>query len=186
MSDKFIWTMSRSAWQHAQGIHQPHIGEISGVQLARMSKRARRVYDAKREREWDASSEAKQRYDRRVVEAHDAGEFAVGDATTHRDARAAVVASATRRAEAAQAAQWEGAQKDNVLSIDQVAVGDRVWLIIGGHYGTVIKKNKKSIRVKLETAYLANLPPRLVAMGGALVCRLSRDDLKAELAKGES
>ena len=173
------WAVSAAAWQHAQGIHQPHIGEISPVQYARLSGRSRRSYDAERHAEWDASANVKREYARLVLEAHDAGTFALGDTDVHPDAERAVRAAHRARVQAEQAARWEQAQADNQLSIAEISVGDRVWVVMGGHYGTVTKVSKKSIRVKCETAYLKDKPPMLVRAG--CVRRLSHDDLKGTL-----
>lgn len=171
-----VWTLTRSGWQAARGIHEPYIAEISPMQLAHMSKAAKRRYEAQRSKEWEASAEAGAEYRRLVVDAFARGEFAWDDASN--DAKDAVRSHQARVRESDNKALTDAALKANRLSIADLVVGERVFDIMSRSYGTVVKVSRKSARVKLESGYQ---PGREAKVYDGMVRRLSHDDAMAAI-----
>lgn len=142
--------MTASQYQAAKGVHQPWAMEISPVQYARMGKSAKRAYDAKRAAEWDASAECKRQYEREVLAAFDAGAFSLSDPTVLQDAARVVRRALADREIARVEAEREQALEDNMLVIADLAVGMRVYCLVGGRYADVVKVNRKSAIVRFD------------------------------------
>jgi hypothetical protein len=146
-----VWTIGVQAWQALEGVHQPWICEISPMQFAHMSKRAKAQYEEKRHREWQASSDCKTRYREAVVAAFDRGEFTLETPDVHPDASERVFWALRDRREAAEKFKKLAALNANeIASVDELNVGDRVYSIIYGRYVEVVKINRKSVRVRDE------------------------------------
>jgi hypothetical protein len=173
--DDPLWTMSPSAYLAIMGVKEPHIMEISPVQLARMSKRARREYDAKRHKEWNASGEAKQKWRQGVIDAYEAGKVSLDDPKLHPEAKSAILGHRVDQKKKSKEELKEAARKANQINgPEDLKVGDRVFTIMGNHYGTVTKVSKKSIRMDIEGF------PNSKAFFGALQ-KLSHRDLEAKV-----
>lgn len=175
-----VWQWSASAWIYRQGIAQPHICEISPYQMGQMSKRQRAQYQARRSVEWDKAGQAKAEYRRQVCAAFEAGEFEPLDPKLDRDAKSAILSARAAKSKADAEDRFSAASVTNILGIEDLSIGDRVFVLMGGHYGKVIKINRKSIRVLLD-----GWPdsPSLISMSGRCgsVRKLSHNDLKASL-----
>lgn len=144
-----VWTMNASQYQLLKGVHQPWIAEISPMQYAYLSKRGKSAYDAKRTREWDASTECKQDYANEVIEAFKSGSFALSDPDASEDAKRVIYNHMRDSAENARSAALQSALKENrILSASELAIGDRVFHLMYGRYVTVTKLLKVSARVK--------------------------------------
>lgn len=141
------WTTDASRYQSALGVKQPWIAEISPVQYGRMSARAKKAYDAKRAAEWEASGVAKERWRKEVLRAFDLGQFRLDDDDVTEDAREAVRLGQRRVAEAAEKSALALARTANQVLPGELEVGDRVYDLMRGKYGTVSKVFKKSARV---------------------------------------
>lgn len=142
------WKYTVGQYQAALGVYQPHIAEISPMQYAHLSKRGKRQYDTKRTQEWDASANAKRAWRAAVIAAHDADAFNQHDPSTSDEAREAIRYEERRRREAVTAFRLEEAlHRNKIASVDELSVGDRVFSIMAGQYGTVTKKHKVSVNV---------------------------------------
>ena len=176
-----IWQLSAMTWQERQGIHQPHICEISPHQYAGMSKRQQRAYDDKRRREWAASAHAKNLYAALVLAAFRAGEFSLDDPRVDSDAAGAVKTAQLTERKATKKLAWDDAVRANEIeSTDQVKKGDRVFTIMGGYYGRVVKISKRSVRIEVENApdYMQGRGPIKVNLGALQWLKYS--DLQTE------
>lgn len=173
-----IWKMSRAQWQHAQGVKQPSIAEISPTQYAKLSRRAQRRYDAQRRVEWDASEECKRQYDQQVVAAYRDGWFEMGDA--HEDAQRAVKRDAQRAVQAERAARWKEAQNKNAVNLTELSTGDRVFDVLLQRYGKVLRVFKRSARVEYEAPFSGTRKCPEIHLH-----KLSHDDLLKATFDGE-
>ena len=70
-----IWQLTQARYQFLKGVKQPHVMEISLVQMSRFSRRGKERYQRERAAEWDASGACKVEYNRLVWEAYQRGEF---------------------------------------------------------------------------------------------------------------
>lgn len=172
------WTIGRDAYQARLGVTRPHIAEISPVQYALMSKRARKVYDAKRHAEWDASAECANQYARECVEAFIADPAILDRSELHREARTAIIQAQLRSNEADAAARFEALRVDNAIeSGADVAKGDRFFWLLGGRYLTATKSLRASVVGTDEGGREFKCQAR--------ACQwLKYDDLKAAAAEG--
>lgn len=138
---------TRAQWKAFRGVHTPHIGEVSGVQLARMSGAARRRYDATRAAEWQASADAGAEYARACIEAYDADPTVLDRAT--QDAREAIHNEIARREAAARVERIKAlsVENDDLASMRE---GDRVWWLVGGRFVRVVRVLRVSLRVALD------------------------------------
>lgn len=168
------WQICASAYKSVRGIHQPHIGEISGVQRGRMSKRATVAYDKKRRAEWQASADGSEAWELEVLQAYRADDFSFDDPGLHPDAAAAVRRGLLRAKKAKRDQAWKEYQAMNWLEISEVKKGDRVHSLMCG-YGIVTRMSKKSIRIDTEGS---DGTPVLVRAGG--IQRLHYSDLQIE------
>jgi len=151
------WTISQDAYKYVVGAESPHLMEISGVQRGRMSKRGLREYDAKKNARWEAAGKASRAYDEAVVAAFKAGKFKLDDPKLNRDAKSAVLSARVAASKQAAAQTMDQLTKENQPFVirDGAVVptakpGDRVFQRVMG-YATVVKVNKKSMKVKLES-----------------------------------
>lgn len=141
-----VWKLTRDGFQARAGVHRPHIAEISPMQYAHLSGRARREYDVKRSREWQASGDCAADYARQCFEAWEADPTILKSAEISSDAKTAIFHERSRREQAATDARFEELRRDNeIRSIDEVEVGDRVYWLFG-RYVRVTKKFKASFR----------------------------------------
>jgi hypothetical protein len=144
-----IWTLSQARYQFLRGIKQPHIMEISFVQMARMSKREKARYQAQRAGEWDASGDCKVEYDRLVWEAYQRGEFTLQSEGISADAKTAVYRGATEAKKQDIAEKMKAAQVENrILTVNDAEIGDRVYTLYGSRYVEIVGKLQKSFKVK--------------------------------------
>jgi preprotein translocase subunit YajC len=174
------WKYTAYQYQAAMGVHEPHIAEISPMQYAGLSKRGKAQYDAKRSAEWDASAACKQEWRALVMAAHDADAFNQHDPSTSDEARQAIAHEAQRRREAAAQFRFqEASHRNRITSADQVNVGDRVFSIMCGKYGRIVKKSKQSVRIELENAPAWMTAPVKERIGA--IEWLSHNDLQASL-----
>lgn len=177
------YTMSKSQYQARSGVHQPMICEISPMQYQGLSKRARREYDAKREREWNASAEIKQAYTREVIAAYDAGEIDADTPGIHADAKSAILSERVRRSKQEAEERYEAARRENeIRSADELKIGDRVHSLMVG-YGEVVKINQKSVRIQSERG--GHMQDRTIKCGIGELQWLHASDLRAEVEAGE-
>lgn len=96
-----IYEVDSRRYRSIMGIHQPWIAEISGVQYARMSERAKRAYDEKRSREWGASAAGASQWQSMVETLALAGDIDLSTPGLSDEARGAVALIDRRRAEQA-------------------------------------------------------------------------------------
>lgn len=142
-----VWKMSAARFQALAGVHQPFIMEVSHLQLSRMGKRARKEYDEKRAREWQASADCKAEYARRCFEAYMAEPELLKSPELHRDAKDAIYGAIRRSEKAELDARFEELRAQNqIRSAEELRVNDRVFTIMGGEYVTVTKLFKASLR----------------------------------------
>ncbi len=94
------WKHSADQYQAAKGVHQPWIAEISPFQYARMGKQQKAAYDAKRTKEWDASTNVKREHRAAVIEAFKAGKITHKTEGISQDAKRAILGEmhATKKA----------------------------------------------------------------------------------------
>ena len=147
MSDLKAWQTSPLQWCVANGAHVPHIGEISPAQYGSLSARAKKAYDAKRAREWEASGATKAEWERRVLAAYAAGE---PDDTASQAARDAYAAAVRRGTKAREAGAAQARRAANELEISDCKVGERVFSFCT-QYATVTRVNRVSVSVVTET-----------------------------------
>lgn len=146
-----VWEMDAQRYQYLMGVHQPWIAEISPAQYAGISKRARREYDKKRSAEWQASYDIKQEWYEKVTQAYVLGKFKLEDPGVSDAVKTAVWRYETDLKEEREKVAQEQARKENqIISVDELVIGDRVHSIMYREYGVVIKKFKKSVRIRWE------------------------------------
>lgn len=141
-----VWQLSRDAYQAHKGVHRPWIAEISPMQYAGLSKRARQEYDAKRSREWDASAACAQAYADACFAAYENDLRILEHPEIHPDAKTAIFFAVKRRTEALDRARFDALSRENAVEPADVQLGDRVFWLLGGRYLTVTKKSKASLR----------------------------------------
>lgn len=142
-----VWKMGRGRFQALEGVHRPHVMEISTVQYGRMSKSARKAYDAKRSAEWDASAECAAKYARLCFEAYEADPEILKSPDLHPEAKSAIWAEKLRRKKAEVEERLKALREQNqIQSADELEVGDRVYWLLAGRYVRVVKKAKASFR----------------------------------------
>jgi hypothetical protein len=145
------WMYTASGFLAAVGVHEPWIAEISPMQMGLMSKRAKKAYQEKRDKEWDVSSKAKQEWARSVVVAHKAGKFDKNTPGVSQEALEAVRIEKVRRREKKTKQTVEQARKANqITDLSQVKVGMKIHHVAMGG-GEVVKVSKKSLRMKLDS-----------------------------------
>lgn len=143
------WTISCAAWKYANGYPDPHVCEISPMQYAHLSKRAKAQYDEKRRQEWDASAAGSAAYAALVLKAHADGLLDHRDNTIHRDARGVVAAELIRRDEKAKKDAEAAERASRQLAHADLVVGMEVFHPI--YRECVIEKvNRKSVILRNE------------------------------------
>ena len=145
-----VWEITSSMYRARRGIHQPHIGEISGVQYGRMSGAARRRYDTKRHEEWETSAQGARAWEQEVIDAFNRGEFDLDDPEVDREARSVILSAQIRQKESEAARGLAELKEINIPDMSEISKGDRIFTIMGGHYGTVTRVSKKSLRMLLD------------------------------------
>jgi hypothetical protein len=127
---------------------QPGIGEISGLQRSRMSKRALREYDADRHRRSEKHGAARDAYDKAALEAHKQGKTDL-----HPDAVKVVKEHQSRgRVQAihdAGRAARNSHRSNKQFGARDAKVGAKVNTMYGE--GTVTRASRLSVRVKLSS-----------------------------------
>lgn len=179
------WEMSASQYQLSIGVHQPWIAEISIPQYAGLSKRAKREYDAKRAKEWQASADAKTEWRNKVMEAYDKGIITKNTPNLHPDARSAITLALIAKEKQQKETTFDKAYAENhIKSISELNVGDRVYDIMTRSYGKVEKTFKNSVRIRLdEPLRYAGKVDETLTVNVRQLQRKSYDDLKAEIEK---
>ena len=158
------WKYSASHYQAAIGVKQPWIAEVSPMQMGLMSKRQKAEYQKKRSEEWDASAKAKQEWADKIWQAYKSGKITEKDLTGGSsglfEMSARDVVTSRKIAEDQVKKQQiikQAQEKNKIQSVQDVEVGDRVYDMIYRSYGTVVKKNQKSLRVMDEKGDEYNL-----------------------------
>lgn len=142
------WRFSAGAYQAALGVHAPWIAEISPMQYAHMGKAQKAAYDKRRAAEWDASAAVKREWADAVVAAWRAGKFDPKDGDVHPDAAQEVRWAQQADAKAAKEAERADKNRANeITDVSQVKKGDRVFVLISGTYGEVLRVSRKSVQV---------------------------------------
>ncbi len=167
--------LTPSAYLTQQGIHEPHIAEISPFQYAKLGKQQKAAYDKKRQAEWQASIDGKEEWRKKVLAAHAAGEIKAPYA--NKDVKNAILQSKIKADKEAKAAAEEKASASNELSMSELKVGQKVYHF-GYKYGEVVKVNKKSAIVQFGGS-------KLKVYEGSLA-KKSPQDLKEGLTKSSS
>lgn len=145
------WTYSPAGWLHANNVHQPWIGEISGMQYAGLSNRGRKVYDEKRFSEWQRASDEKEKWLALCLAAYDAGEFTLDSPELDAEAKDWIERGLLKRKQDDAAKAYDKRYEENRrVEIGKLEIGGKVWDFIARQYGTVIKKSKLSVRLKYE------------------------------------
>jgi hypothetical protein len=143
--------MGPSRWLALHGIHEPWIAEISPMQMGLMSARQKKIWQERRSKEWAASIEGKRAWANAVFAAYDAGAFTLKTERAHPDAVAAVRTELIARAKQTEEAAKKAAHLDNrIRSVEEVAIGDRIYDLMYSRYVHVLKKFKTSFRVRDE------------------------------------
>lgn len=173
-AEKPLWTKTPSTYLREKNIYEPWMGEISETQMARMSKRQRKSYLAKRGGEWDAAKQGKNEWGDQVYEAYKRGEFDLDNPESSFEARDVVRKRIKLDQESAVSDAWTGS--NNIQSVEELNVGDRVFDVMRRDYATVTKKYKNSVRVKFD-----DLPTESTVNVRQLK-RQSFDDLKASIS----
>lgn len=175
------WQISASHYQRLKGVHQPHICEISPWQYSQMGKQQKAAYDKKRAAEWNASAEVKSEWAQLLLAAYDRGEVDLTSTDTHEEAREYIRLGLRCRKEAEKKVEFEKARLANqIRSVDEVSVGDRVFDIMGSRYGVITKKNRQSVRFRPDVVAGCYDPGEYKTGPGALLW-LKYDDLKARV-----
>lgn len=144
-----IWQLTQPRFQFLKGVKQPHIMEISLVQMARFSKRGKDRYQQQRAAEWDASGNCKVEYNRLVWEAYQRGEFTEQSEGVTDDARKAVYYGKREAKEQDTAERMKAAQIENViLSVNDAELGDTVYALYGSRYVKIVGKYRTSFKVQ--------------------------------------
>lgn len=116
-----VWQIESRAFRSIMGIEQPHIGEISGLQYARMSDRAKRAYDEKRQREWSASAAGAERWQRMVEALALAGDITPTTEGISPEARSVVLSATQGRRAQEIAAEQAKAERDRQRAVAAAA-----------------------------------------------------------------
>ena len=143
------------------------------MQLGLMSKRELAKYEAKRRGQWEASAACKAAFRAAVVAAYRAGSFEREAASD--DAQRAVQDAQRAETQAARDARWAEAKAWNQLTVAECSKGARVFALIGGHYGEVVRVSKQSIRIKPEAKYLQG---KTMLVHAGCIQRMSYNDLE--------
>lgn len=135
-----IWEISPSQYLAATGVKQPWIMEISELQYARMSQRAKDEYDKKRRGEWQASADAAEQWRQLVIRAYAEGLVTPKTPGVSREARDVMWSVEVARGEAQRAAERQRVSETN--SVEGVPEGtiiyDRMWR----RYARLLKRLK--------------------------------------------
>lgn len=170
------WEFSPLQYQLAHGVDQPFIGEISGVQHSRLSKRGKAQYEAKRRADWQASADAKNEWAERVQKAYEDGSITKNTPGLSEDAKNAIIRIDISKKAAKERAGQEAKQKDNLISsLDQLEKGQILYSNMYGAVG-VVRVSPKSTRVQLLDA---NGNPRKNRDGSPATINISARLLKA-------
>jgi hypothetical protein len=145
------WTITPERYQHLMGVKQPWIAEISPWQYSNMGKRQKAAYDKKREEEWGASIDVKREWRDKVIAAYTEGKITKNDPSLDKEARDAIRHFEHYQEKQRQEEVKKQAHRSNqITSLDEVKVGDRVFEIMTGRYGTITKKNRLSVGFQPE------------------------------------
>lgn len=157
-AEKQPWEMNAQQYQGAAGVHEPWIMEISPYQYGALSGRQKRVYDAKREREWQASADIKSEWRDKIHEAWKNGDITKDTPGLSDEAKTQIFKFERDKTEvAAKEAIRQAYEARIIRNPSDVAVGDKIDSPIYGKNLEVIKVNPKSIvatgpqgKVKIE------------------------------------
>lgn len=180
------WEMTPYQYQAMKGIHQPWIAEISPFQFSRMSERQKKQYEAKRSVEWQASADVKIEWKNIVIDAYEKGLFTLDDPNILKEVKDAIQYALRKKAEEKLKESFEQAWKENsIKSMDEVKIGDRVFDIMTRRYGTIDKKFKNSVKLRLEEPITVgpNKQSTEMTVNVRQLQRKSFDDLKSDFEK---
>lgn len=142
------WTMGPDRYQYLRGVHRPWVAEISPMQLGCMSRRQQERYRAKRAREWDASDACREEWRGAVVAAYKSGAVSLTTPNLHADARKALLQEMARDRELDKEMRFAAARRANDIdAASEVAVGDRIYSLMGSRYVRVVKVLKARLDV---------------------------------------
>lgn len=155
------WEYSASQWKIVHNIHQPHIAEISPMQYWHLSKQGKRRYDAKRDAEWQASSDGWDDWRDAVIEAYDAGDVTRDTPGIHQEAHYLILSvEVARTKQRATAEQQEKLAANQYSSVDEIEKGQQVYYLIYHAWGTVTRRNKNTVTVDFGDGHKPTIPPQ--------------------------
>jgi hypothetical protein len=185
--DKTPWLYTAVEYQYAKNVPLPMLGEISPLQLGRMSKRQREQYLKENVKKWEASARIKQEWRDKVWQAYQNGEFRLEDVPKSSskglfDVNAKELISirevAQKKADEERLIN-EAREENQIKDVSQVEIGDRIYHPIFKRYGIVEKKFKNSIRVLDENGDIYKVDARVAQWR-------SYDDMKEAALNGEA
>jgi hypothetical protein len=144
----YPWKYTTVQYLAALNVHDPHIGEVSEVQITRMSRSGKTAYMNKQTELWNASAACEEDWRQRVWACFEAGDFTLDDVLLSSEARSAVILEQAERIKAAKDARFCDAMQCNFVQDPQI--GQRIYDVGGGGYGTVTKVNRYSVRYEPE------------------------------------
>ena len=145
--NKAPWKFSASQYQIVHGVSQPHIAEISPMQYAHLSKRGKKEYDEKRNKEWQASADIKSEWREKVRKAADDGRINKDTPSLSEEARSTIIHRGIEKdKEKAKRDEAAAAEANTVRKIDDIEKGQELHHNIYERV-RVVRKSKKSIRV---------------------------------------
>ena len=148
------WKFTADQYQEAHGVKQPWIAEISPMQMGLSSERQKKKYAEERSREWEASAAIKQEWGDKVWSAYKSGKIKDSDLPNTGgsgyfgalDAYHLVQnRKAAEKKQGFDARVLEARKVNDILDLDTVAVGDRIFDLMTRDYRVVTKKNKASV-----------------------------------------
>ena len=181
------WFLTRSAYQTKLGVHQPYIAEISPAQYGMLPKSQKREYDAKRRREYEASSKVYTQWVNAIMKGYKEGKFDRNDPLVPSEVKMLISGENTRlEKEHARELHAKAHAENQIRSVSDVDIGDTVFTLIGGRYGKVIKKFTNSVRITpidwTVTDYRGNLEKTQHAKWDVRTLQwLSYSDMEAKL-----
>jgi hypothetical protein len=185
--DKTPWLYTAVEYQYAKNVPLPMLGEISPLQLGRMSKRQREQYLKENAKKWEASARIKQEWRDKVWQAYQNGEFRLEDVPKSSskglfDVNAKELISirevAQKKADEERLIN-EAREENQIKDVSQIEIGDRIYHPIFKRYGIVEKKFKNSIRVLDENGDIYKVDARVAQWR-------SYDDMKEAALNGEA
>jgi hypothetical protein len=163
VSKKNPWEMSSSQWLSVNKIHEPWIGEISPMQYSKLSNRAKKEYDIKRNKEWALANKGKEDWRNEIYLAYKSGKFKLEDKGLNPEVINAVKQKESSEMQEKKQQSFEDAVKNNKISnVSEVKMGDRVFHIIYRQYGVINKIGKNTVSLVLSNGDKMKVKPSLL------------------------